>query len=479
MLALTLSALDQNIVATALPQITGDLGGLQHLTWVVTGYMVASTISGPIYGRVSDLYGRKPAFGISISIFLIGSVLCGLSSSMLQLIIYRTIQGLGAGGLMVLTQTVIADLVSPRDRGRYQGLFTAVFVGCSVAGPLLGGFLTEYASWRLIFYVNLPLGAASLFLIMTALEHRRPIEAPRLDLLGAALLTGGTGTLLLLLSWGGSVYAWESIPVVSLAAAACVFFAMLVPTELRAQHPILPPELFHNRVFVVGAAAYALAAMALFAASVFLPLMFQLLMGAGPSRAGLMVAPYMGGVIVASIAGGRLVSRTGRYKPMPIAGLGCATVCFALLPWASKEMDRVSFVETLLVGLGIGIGLSMPTLTVAIQNAVRRAVLGSATASAAYFRSLGGALGVALAGAVLDWHLQLLQGPLRSAADSVARITGLPPAQSELVMGAYRSGLSAVFEAGACISALALIVVLFIPELPLRSVIKVEDAKLA
>ena len=321
LLALTLAALDQNIVATALPTITSELGGLQHLSWVVTSFIVASTVSAPLYGKLSDLYGRKPAFIASILIFLIGSGLCGVAGSIGELIAFRALQGLGAGGLIVLAQTVIGDLVSPRERGRYQGLFAAVFTACSVAGPLLGGFITEYASWRWIFYVNLPVGFAALLFIAIGLRPRPRGPEPQLDLLGAVLLITGTCSLLLVLSWGGNAYAWCSAPLLGLGAVALAAFVLLAVVERRTSQPILPPDLFRNPVFLLGAAVIALTAMALFAAVVFLPLMFQLLMGASPARAGLMIAPMMGGVIVASFAGGRLVSRTGRYKPLPTVGL--------------------------------------------------------------------------------------------------------------------------------------------------------------
>jgi MFS family permease len=252
MLALTLAALDQNIVATALPRITGEFGSLQHLSWVVTSFILASTVSAPLYGKLSDLYGRKPAFIVSISIFLIGSALCGFAASMGQLIAFRTVQGLGAGGLIVLAQTVIGDLVSPRERGRRQGMFAAVFAACSVAGPLLGGIITEYASWRWIFYVNLPVGGAALAFIAIGLRPKSLDAAPRLDLLGAILLTSSVCSLLLALSWGGSAYAWFSAPVLGLGLAAIGSFMALAVVERRAAQPILPPELFGNSVFVVG-----------------------------------------------------------------------------------------------------------------------------------------------------------------------------------------------------------------------------------
>jgi EmrB/QacA subfamily drug resistance transporter len=468
MLALSLASLDQNIVATALPRITGEFGGLQHLSWVITAFLVASTVSSPLYGRLSDLYGRKPAFTVAITVFLLGSMLCGAAGSLLQLIVFRAIQGLGAGGLLVLTQTVVADLVAPRERGKYQGLFAGVFAACSVAGPLLGGFITEYASWRWIFFVNLPAGAVSLALIAVALRPRPRGPSPKLDVKGALLLTAGTCCLLLLLSWGGNVYAWFSLPMAGLCGGAAAAFALLVPVERRAMQPILPPELFTNRVFVIGVTVIALTAMSLFAASVFLPLMFQLLMGASPSRAGLMIAPLMGGVITASITGGRIVSRTGRYKIMPVCGLATVTLSFLMLAWAAHSAIGVPLIEGVLVVLGLGIGMVMPNLTTAIQNAVPRTVMGGATATLAYFRSLGGALGVALAGAVVAAQLQHTGAGLATMGTGVAQILALPAPARAVLFAAYRAGLSGAFLMGACIAAIGFLVVLRIPELPLR-----------
>ena len=468
MLALTLASLDQNIVATALPRITGELGGLRHLSWVVTGFMVASTVSAPLYGRLSDLYGRKPAYMVSIGVFLVGSALCGLARSLDALIVFRTLQGLGAGGLIVLAQTVIGDLVSPRERGRYQGLFASVFAGCSVAGPLIGGLFTQYVSWRWIFYVNIPIGGAALVLIAIGLRPRPAAATTRLDVAGIGLLVAGTCALMLLLSWGGGTYGWSSAPIVALAAVAASAFLLLVPTERRAPQPLLPPALFRNGVFVLAATVLCLSTMALFAAAVFLPLMFQLLMGASPAAAGLMVAPMMGGVIVASVVGGRQVSRTGRYKAYPVLGLFAATLSYAALAWTVHSGSGMRPIELVLVVIGVGLGLVMPNLTTAIQNAVARTELGAATATAAFFRSLGGAFGVALAGAVLAAQLHGLPADM-TAGGSVAQIGGLPGPQRLAVLGAYRAGLTAAFAGCAAISALGFLVVLFLREIPLRS----------
>lgn len=467
MMALALAALDQNIVATALPRITGDLGGFQHLSWVVTAFIVTSTVSAPLYGRFSDLYGRKSAFSVSICLFLVGSVACALAGDFLQLILSRALQGLGAGGLIVLAQTVIGDLVSPRERGRYQGLFAAVFAACSVAGPLIGGLITQYASWRWIFYVNLPLGAAALALILAFLRPHASDRKPRIDFAGALLLIAGTSCLLLLLTWGGNVYAWVSLPILALTAATIFCFAALAVVESRVAQPILPPNLFRNRVFLIASGVISLAAMALFAAVVFLPLMFQLLMNASPAGAGLLISPMMGGVIVASFVGGRLVSRTGRYKLFPVIGLLVATASYAALAWAARSRIGVLPIEGVLVVMGAGIGFVMPNLTTAIQNAVERSELGGATAAAAFLRSLGGAIGVAASGAVLASRLSVLPSSMQ-AGGGVLQIAAFTPDQREAVLAAYRVGLSNAFALGAVIALAGFALVLFLPELPLR-----------
>ena len=464
MLALVLAALDQNIVATALPRIVSDLGGLGHLSWVVTAFMVASTMTTPLYGKLSDMFGRKPAFFVSITIFLAGSALCGLARDMTELILFRAVQGLGAGGLITLSQTVISDLVSPRERGRYQGLFAGVFATCSVAGPLLGGLITDTLSWHWIFYVNLPVGAAAMVLIGTGLQHRRNRVVHQVDYLGALLLSLATCCGLLALSWGGNTYSWTSRMVLGMGGGAVIALGLLVLNERRAAEPLLPPRLFSSQIFVLSVLVIGLAAMGLFAASVFLPLYFQLVQGARPTAAGLLIAPMMGGVIVASILGGRLVSHTGHYKRLVTAGLFVAALSFANLAWSARAGGGVLMGEVTLVALGLGIGVSFPNLTTAIQNAVERADLGAATATAAFFRSLGGAVGVALSGAILTARLQtLLPGGVRGSGASVD-ISGTNHA---VMVFAYRHALSTTFLAGAIIAAVACLVVALSPERPL------------
>jgi EmrB/QacA subfamily drug resistance transporter len=483
MLALTLAALDQNIVSTALPRIVSDLGGLAHLSWVVTAFMVTSTVSTPLYGKLSDMYGRKPLFFTAIIIFLVGSVLCGMAYTMFQLILFRAIQGLGAGGLITLAQTTVGDLIVPRERGKYQGIFGAVFATCSVAGPLLGGFITDALSWRWIFYVNLPVGAAALFLIAIGLRTHSNVVKHRIDYTGAAFLTSGTVCLLLLLSWGGSVYPWLSPVILVLAAVAALFYGLLIGQEKRAEEPILPPHLFTNRVFVVAVTVIGLNAMALFGSLVFLPLFFQVVLGASASRAGLMMAPMMGGVIVASVTGGRLVSISGRYKIFPVIGLIVSTCCFLALAYSAYASAPTWAVETALIGLGAGLGLVMPNLTVAIQNSVERHDLGVATSVSGFIRSLGGAVGVAAAGTVVAVRLrQLLPAEWTEKSSSgssllemgVQQIGKLPAAQHEVLINAYRHAVATTFLAGAASAAIAFTVVLFLPERPLRSTPRAE-----
>jgi len=478
MLALTLASLDQNIVSTALPRIVSDLGGLSHLSWVVTAFMLTSTITTPLYGKLSDMYGRKPLFFTAIIIFLIGSILCGMAQTMFQLILFRGLQGLGAGGLITLAQTTVGDLIVPRERGRYQGLFGSVFATCSIAGPLLGGFITDALSWRWIFYVNLPVGIAALVLIAIGSQHHSRTVTHQIDYIGGAFLTCGTVSLLLLLSWAGSVYPWLSPVILALAAVSTLFYILLIRQERIAREPILPPHLFTNGVFITGVSVIGLNSMALMGSLVFLPLFFQVVLGASPSRAGLMLAPMMGGVIFSAITGGRLVSAFGRYKIFPVVGLLVGSTSFLALAAAAFWGASVPVIETALVTLGCGLGLVMPNLTVAIQNSVERTDMGAATSVSAFIRSLGGALGVATAGTVVAMRLhQCLPASWMQTTASggnllklgVLDIAKLPPDEHVLLLNAYRHAVATTFLTGAGVAILAFIIVLFLPERPLRA----------
>jgi EmrB/QacA subfamily drug resistance transporter len=466
MLALTLASLDQNIVSTALPRIVSDLGGLMHLSWVVTAFMVASTTTTPLYGKLSDIYGRKRLFYVAIGIFLVGSVLCGLSQTMLQLILFRTVQGLGAGGLMTLAQTTIGDLIPPRERGRYQGIFGAVFAACSVAGPLLGGVITDSLSWRWIFYVNLPVGAAALALIAIGLKHPNVRAEHRIDYTGAVLLTSATVALLLFLSWGGAAYPWTSPIMLGLLAAACVLFGLTVWQERRAAEPILPPRLFALRGFFIPVTVIGIQAMALFGSLVYLPLFFQLVMGRSPSHAGLLMAPLMAGVILTSVTGGRLVARTGRYKIFPVIGLFLASASFLAIAFSAENAVGVTPLVIALIVLGAGFGFVMPIMTMALQNVVERRDLGVATSVSAFLRSLGGALGVALSGAVVTARLNMLLPP-SVHLESLIRLS-VGASSNHAVTEAYRHAIATTFFTGSALAALAFAVVLALPETPLR-----------
>src|SRR3984893_4985816 len=429
---MALASLDQNIVSTALPRIVGELGGLAHLPWVITAFMLTATATAPVYGKLSDMHGRRPLFVVAITVFIAGSALCGLPALMTGLILFRGLQGLGAGGLMVLAQTAIADLVPPRQRGRYQGLFSGVSALCSVTGPVLGGVIADALSWRRIFYVTLPVGMVALSLILIGLPRtERPRVVHRIDYPGAVLLTLMTAALLLLLSWGGPGAAWSSPTIVGLGLGAAALFVLLLARERVAAEPILPLPLFRNRVFAVAITVVAITATALFGAFVFLPTFFQLVQGKSPSDAGLLTAPLMAGLIVASVIGGRLVSALGRYKRLSMLGLGLAVAGLAAIARAARAAAPLPAIEAALVVTGAGLGLVMPNLTVAIQNAVPPGMLGVATSAVSFFRSLGGAFGVALSGSLLtsrvDASLPRREGsPMRRGGRSPAAPAGSP-----------------------------------------------------
>ncbi len=465
MLVLALASLDGNIVGPALPRIVSDLGGLAHLSWVVTAFAVASTASTPLYGKLSDQFGRRAAFFASIGLFLLGSVCCGAARSMPILIAARALQGAGAGGLITLTQTAIADLVSPRERGRWQGMVAAVFAVCSVAGPLLGGVITDVASWPWIFYLNLPIGAAALAILAVSLPHRPPRPTGKIDAAGFALLIGATCTSLLLLSWAGTAYAWTSPPILILAGTTLLMLGLLVPVQRRAAEPALPPHLFADRVFSCAVSAMTLLSAALFGSLVFIPLYFQLVFGASATEAGLRMAPLMGGLIVSSVIGGRLVSSTGRYKRYPVVGLAIGAASLAVMAAATLHGVSANGFDALLIVLGMALGLVMPNVTTAVQNAVSPHDVGVATATLGFFRSLGGALGVAVAGTILS---TTLHGAGSALSLGLTELRALPPAEHLHLVLAYSHALSWIFAAAAMMTVCAFVIVLFMPERALR-----------
>lgn len=455
MLGMLLAALDQTIVATALPTIVGELGGLQHLSWVITAYLLASTTSVPIYGKLSDIYGRKPLFQIAIVIFLLGSVLSGISQSMFQLIMFRALQGLGAGGLMALAQAIIGDILSPRERGRYQGYIGSVFAFSSVVGPLLGGLFVDNLSWRWVFYINLPVGAVALAVTSVVLKLPVRRREPSIDFIGSALLVLGLGSLLLMTSWGGSEYAWDSTVILGLGALGVVSILLFLWQESRAKEPVLPLRLFRERTFAVGSGLGLVVGLAMFGSIAFLPVYFQVVRGASATESGLRMVPMMIGLVSMSIVSGRLISKTGRYRIFPIVGTAVMSVGMLLITQLDADSGRLQSGISLLI-MGIGVGMVMQVIVLAVQNAAPPGDLGIATAGVNLFRSMGSAFGVAIFGAILANRLSVelprhvpasaLEGiDAATLTSSPEQLQALPPAVHDGVIIAFSNALHIVF----------------------------------
>jgi EmrB/QacA subfamily drug resistance transporter len=477
MLGMFLAALDQTIVSVALPTIVGDLGGLNHLSWVVTSYLLASTVSTPIYGKLGDMYGRKPVFLVAILIFLAGSMLAGLSQSMAELIGFRALQGIGAGGLMVGAQAIIADIVPPRERGRYMGLIGSVFAVASVAGPLLGGFLVTHLSWRWVFYVNLPVGVLAVVIVSTRLHLHTPHRQHRIDYLGAALLTGGVGALILLATWGGTEYPWGSSTIIGLGIVGVALLTVFVWWERHAAEPLLPLQLFRSRIFSVANAMGFTIGMAMFGAIIFIPLFLQIVYGVSAQSSGLRTIPLMAGLLVSAILSGRAISRIGRYRPFPIAGTAVLVVGMYLL--SLLAVDTPPWVASAyMVVVGVGLGLVMQVLVLAVQNDARPQEIGVATASATFFRSMGGAFGVALFGTIFASRLadQLAGLPRRVTAHlgsgvrlNPTQIDQLPATIHDEVLQAFAHSLHGVFLFGMVLALVPFVLSWFLKEIPLRT----------
>ena len=477
LLAMLLASLDQTIVSTALPTIVGDLGGLNQLSWVVTAYLLAATVSMPLWGRVSDLYGRKRLFQATIVVFLFGSALSGAAQTLGELIGFRALQGLGAGGLMTLAMAIVADIVSPRERGRYQGYIQMVFVVASVAGPLLGGLFTDHVSWRWVFYVNLPIGAVTLAVISSFLHLPVQRGRPRIDYLGAALLAGALTAILLVTTWGGQEYAWDSAEIIALAVAAAALLVGFVAQERRAPEPILPLRLFGDRVFVVVAVTLLLTTCALFAAIVFMPLFLQVVTGASATGSGLLLLPLLLATTMTTAVVGRVVTKTGHYKVFPTVGLAVMAIGLFLFSRMDAETSRGT-AAVFMVVFGVGFGMVSQILVLAIQNAVDRRDIGIATASANLFRSLGGSVGVAVFGAVFAGRLdtwlprEVPSGAshvdARSLQASPETLASMPATVHHGIAQAVAHSLDTVFLVGAPVAALGFLVVLFLKEVPLR-----------
>lgn len=481
MTGMFLAALDQSIVGTALPRITSELGGLDKLSWVVTAYMLTATASTPLWGKISDLYGRKPLFQIAIVTFVIGSLLAGFSQNIYQLIGFRAVQGLGGGGLMSLALAVIGDVIPPRERGRYQGYFAAVFGTSSVIGPVLGGFFADGPGWQWIFFMNVPIGLVALVVTSSALKMQHVRREHTIDYLGAAVVVSSVTSILLYTAWAGPQHGWTSAGSLALLGAGLLLAVLFVLVELRAVEPILPMRLFRNSIFAISNLFGFLIGVAMFGAIIFIPVYLQVVDGMSPTKSGLAMLPMVVGIFSTSITAGQIMSRTGRYKPFPIIGASVVIVALVMLSQLSAT-SPYWFAGLSMYVMGAGLGFTMQVLVTVVQNSVERTDIGVATSSVTFFRQMGGSFGTALFGAILSSRLAVhIADALRHApasaragggkvgdvANNVQAIKALPEPLHSLITGAFAQSLHDTFLSAVPLVALALVVAFFLKEKPL------------